>query len=181
MNNLLYNQAFLQKLFIGFFAILILVIAVLAYFAFQQDRTKDIDFNSVTINSDAIPLTVPDYAGWVCNGFDVGVPEGSTYSQLKQQFQSTLDDWRTRRPPQELLAHYNNEKNRLIEILSVFEGDDYKKYENQIMIDETDYAIIVATHWKWKNNEYALKRNAIAKDIPQDIRNQLADLNCSIF
>ena len=53
MNALLQNTQLLYKLLIGVFVALVLVIAVLAYFAFQQDRTNDLGFDSITINSDA--------------------------------------------------------------------------------------------------------------------------------
>ena len=181
MNNLLYNKAFLQKLLIGFFALLIIIIIVLIYVAFQQDRTSDLDFDSVTINADAVPLTVPDYSEWMCNGFDVELPEGSTYSQLKEQLQITLNNWRTRRPPQELLAHYLNEKNRLIEVVNIFEGKDYREQEDKIIVDGTEYALTVATWWRIIDDKYAATRNTIAKEIPEEIRKDLADLGCYIF
>lgn len=181
MNNLLYNKALLYKLLVSVFAILTLVIVVLIILAFQQDRTSDLDFDSVTINADAVPLSIPNYSEWVCNGFDVELPENSTYSQLKQQFQSILDDWRTRRPPQELLAHYTNEKNRLVELVNIFEDNDYKEQENKIIADGTEYALIVATRWRRINNRYARTRNTIVKSIPQDIRNQFADSGCYLF
>ena len=178
MRNLLHNTALLYKLLIGVLVVLVGVIVIMIYFVVRQDTTSNLDFNAITINQDATPLNVANYAEWMCNGFDPELPEGSTYKDLKQAFQNLLDNWRTKNPPPELLAHYTNEKNRLVELVNMLDDTDK---EDEIIVDNTDYGTIIAYRWRLINNRYAETRNVIVKDIPETIRKELTELGCYLY
>ena len=187
MNNILQNEALLKKILIGIFGVLCVAIVTLSYFAFQQDRTSNLDFDSVTINGNATPLTVPDYSEWICNGFNIQETRDSgekvlvrgeaTYRDFKNRVQSLLDDWRTRRPPPELLAHYTNEKNRLVEIIAVF--DDSKL--DSVMVNNSEYGLELAERLNAINRRYNSERAVITDNIPEETLRQLIELGCYLL
>ena len=187
MNALLQNTQLLYKLLIGVFVALVLVIAVLAYFAFQQDRTNDLGFDSITINSDATPLTVPDYAEWMRDALNIQISSDSgvqtlvrgeaTYGDAKNRLQTLLDQWRTRRPPPELLAHYTNEKNRLVAHLAVFEDSQ----SDNLIVNKSEYALEIAERMYLIDRRYNEKRKELANNIPEEILKELYELGYYIY
>ena len=177
MNKLLHNTSLLYKALISALVALVVVIIVMIGFVLQQDTTNDLDFD-ISINQDATPLSVEGYASWACNGFDISVPDGFSYRDLKQAFQTLLNRWQTRRPPQELLAHYVNEKNMLVELIKML---DDKSKENQTVDDATKYGSTIAYRWQIIEDRYTVERNNIVKNIPQQIRKQLIELGCYLY
>ena len=187
MNALLQNTQLLYKVLIGVFVALVLVIAVLTYFALQQDRTNNLNFDSITIHSDALPLTIPDYAEWMRDALNIQLSSNSgvqeivrgeaTYRDLKNRIQTLLDQWRTRRPPQELLAHYTNEKNRLVEYLAIFEDSQL----DNLAINKSEYALEVAEQMYAINRRYDQQESTLANNIPEEILKELYELGYYIY
>ena len=177
MNNLLRNAPLVYKALIGALVALVVIVIAMIILVIQQDTTNDLDFN-ISINQDATPLTVADYAEWACNGFDVELPESFSYHDLKQAFQTLLDDWQTKRPPQELLAHYTNEKNMLVELVNMLNNQNK---QDQTVVDGTEYGLTIAYRWQIIDNRYAIERNKIVKNIPQQVRKELVDLGCYLL
>ena len=160
-NTLQYNTSRTGKIGMGVLAFLFIAVIVLVIVLLTKGKPL-LDPSSITINPDATPISVQGYSEWVCNEFTFDIENSTTYGDLRQQILTTLDDWRTRRPSQNLLQHYINEKERLVALVNIF---DENKDQEPIAQNSEGYISFV-TQVRNINNHYANKRQQIVINTP---------------
>lgn len=181
MNNFFYNVRLRyddlnknQKIGLG--ALLLVVIIVLLV-VILTTRKSPLDPASITINPDATPILVQGYPAWICNQFKFNVQDGMSYGELHQQVLTTLNDWRTRKPLQELLPHYTNEKDRLVALANLFdEGND-----RDLIEQDPEKYVLLLREIQQINNHYANLRQQIILQMSVQVRDELFELGCLLY
>ena len=100
-----------------------------------------------------------------------------SYGELHQQVLTTLNNWRTRKPPQELLPHYTNEKDRLVALANLFdEGND-----RDLIEQDPEKYVLLLREIQQINNHYANLRQQIILQMSVQVRDELFELGCLLY